>query len=112
MKTFEPIVRLHEFKVGLTESDILPKNFETRYLEATMKNVKLSEAFAFEFKYGLPHGVTEDIKRQLGLSIKNACLVVIELYPGVVVVMESTSPAVKTGICCDYEVPMFEKSLS
>ncbi len=112
LKDFKPRVRLHEFKVGMAESDILPKDFETRYLDATMKNIKLSEAFEYEFKYGLSAKASENIKRQIGKCMRNASLVVVELYPGVSFIMESICPNIKHGICCDYEVPTFEKSLA
>ena len=112
MKDFKPRVRLHEFKVGMAESDLIPRDFESRYLEATMKNIKLSDAFEFEFKYGLPTKASDNIKRQIGNCLRNACLVVVELYPGVSFIMESICPSIKHGICCDYEVPVFSDSLS
>ena len=109
LKTYKPVVEKKTFKVALDKKGLIPSDFEERYLSATMKNVKLSDEFKHEFGYGLPRSQRDEIERQLSGCLKNAALAVIDLAPGVSFVFSSGLPSVKSGICCDYEIPTFEE---
>jgi len=79
MSSMKPVTRYHEKTVAFPKSK-LPRDFETKLLEATIANANLGDVF----KMGLvDYGLRENILGQLGPDLTTfAIRILVEVNPG------------------------------
>lgn len=111
MTTFKPILRTYTDEVQLEDSLVLPKDFDTRLLDAASNGRSLDAEFKDDFAWQrvLSYSIKSDIVAKLGKIGKNASRILLEVSPGIYTAVVSTvGPTISKNLFTLSEIMQFQ----